>query len=47
MAQTIENLDNVADFSKITQVKKKEFVPNILKGRTNIAKATNYGSSFF
>lgn len=38
MAQTIENLDDVVDFSKITEDEKKEFFPNILKGRINIAK---------
>ena len=38
MAQTIENLDDVVDFSKITEDEKKEFFLNILKGRINIAK---------
>ena len=38
MAQTIENLDDVVDFSKMTQDEKKEFVQNILKRKINIAK---------
>lgn len=47
MTQTIENLDDVVDFSKITEDEKKEFVPNILKGRINIAKGNELWLVFF
>ena len=47
MAQTIENLDDVVDFSKMTQDEKKEFVQNILKRKINIAKGDELWLVFF
>ena len=47
MAQTIENLDDVVDFSKMTQDEKKEFVQNILKRKINIAKGDEFRLVFF
>ena len=47
MAQTIENLDDVVDFSKMTQDEKKEFVQNILKRKINIAKGDELWLGFF
>ena len=47
MAQTIENLDDVVDFSKMTQDEKKEFVQNISKRKINIAKGDELWLVFF
>ena len=47
MAQTIENLDDGVDFSKMTQDEKKEFVQNILKRKINIAKGDELWLVFF
>ena len=47
MAQTIENLDDVVYFLKMTQDEKKEFVQNILERKINIAKGDELWLVFF
>ena len=39
MAQVIENLDGIVDFSKMNDQEKKEFIENILKRQINLANS--------